>query len=86
MKTPRKLTVTKKASKNVALLVAMLFASVSGFSQETNFSLGDPDATGEPLPPGVPLDDNLHIVLIIAGIALSFFMFKKFYFRKAVTN
>ncbi len=52
-----------KQVKFIGLFFSLLVLSQQAFSQ---FDLPDPDA-----PPGVPFDDHLHIILMIAGIVFA---------------
>lgn len=59
------------------LLKAMVALAIGMLSSATAFCQDDPGPNPDGTTPAVPMDDNMHIILIAAGIMFAFFVLRR---------
>ncbi|MCL9808115.1 hypothetical protein [Flavobacterium luminosum] len=71
----------KIAPKNTIIIALTLLVSISTFAAGSGGPTPPPPSLAPPFPPGVPINEN-GIVLVVLGILYSFFILKKKTFKK----
>ena len=73
---PLKFNFDMKKFRPLLMLAVMIFATVSGFSQDPG---GSPDGP----PPAVPFEDYMHLILLAVGAVFALFTIKKLQRKQA---